>query len=117
VSPKLPFPLYAESPFDVPVLDKAGSQHIVRTYAFSREAIRRRRFALFEEELRQRRLIKSRRLGNTTLMLVRVRDAMSGAERMIENGRYFHDVSSESTYAGCESRTEGSKEKQCQKAE
>ena len=110
VSPKLPFPLYAESPFDVPVADQAGNRKIVRTYAFSREAIRRRRFARFEDELRQCGLIKHRRLGNTEVTLIRVRDAMSCAERMIENGRYFHDVSTDSMYAGPDDRTEGLKE-------
>jgi aminoglycoside 3-N-acetyltransferase len=111
VSPKLPFSLYAEPPFDVPVRDREGNLLVVRTHAFSREAIRRRRFAVFEEELRQRGLIKSRRLGNTTLMLIRVRDALGHAKRMIKNGRYFHDVSAESMYAGYDDRTEGSRER------
>ena len=110
VSPELPFALYAESPFDVPVSDREGNRRIVRTHAFSREAIGRRRFAVFEEELRQLGLIKGRRLGNTTLLLTSVRDAIGHAERMIENGRYFHDISADTMYPDRDDRTAGSRE-------
>jgi aminoglycoside 3-N-acetyltransferase len=92
VSPKLPFPLYADPPFDIPVIDQAGEKSVVRIHAFSREAIRRRRFPVFENELRRQGLIKTRRLGNTQLEIVSVRDAARTAENMIDAGRYFHEV-------------------------
>jgi aminoglycoside N3'-acetyltransferase len=89
----MPFPLYTEQPFTVPVVDRNGESTSVTTYAFSLEAIRRRRFAVLEDELRRRRLIRERRIGNSRLELIRVRDAVECAHDMLRKGQTFYDLS------------------------
>ncbi len=89
----MPFSLYTEQPFTVPVFDIKGESTTVTTYVFSLEAIRRRRFAILEDELRRRGLIQARRIGNTRLELIRVRDAVECAHDMCRKGQYFYDLS------------------------
>jgi aminoglycoside 3-N-acetyltransferase len=93
VSPEMPFSLYTEQPFTVPVFDSGGESTTVTTFVFSLEAIRRRRFAILEDELRHRGLIHARRIGNTRLELIRVRDAVECAHDMCRKGQYFYDLS------------------------
>ena len=68
VSATLPFALYTDSPFDAPVVDAGGRARIVRTYAFAREAIRRRRPERLYDELRARGMVASQRIGATQLL-------------------------------------------------
>lgn len=91
VSPQMPFPLYTEQPLKVAVIDRNGSRRTVHTYAFSREAIRRRRFEVFEHELRRRGLIRGCRVGASRLEIVRLRDTVECARDMMRHGQYFHD--------------------------
>jgi aminoglycoside 3-N-acetyltransferase len=86
------FPLYTEQPFDVPVIDRNGDRHTVRTYAFSREAIRRRRFEVLETNLRSRGLIREKRVGASRLLLVDLREIVSAVEDMTAKGVYFYDM-------------------------
>lgn len=92
VSPRLPFRLYTDEPFQVPVIDHAGQSRTVSTYVFSPAAIARRRFPVLEEELRRRGMIAQRRVGATRLEAIRLRDAMACVEEMWRNGRYFYDL-------------------------
>jgi hypothetical protein len=89
----LPFSLYADSPHTVPVIDQSGQRSTVTPFAFSTEAISRRRVDVLESELRRRNLIKSRRIGNGEVMAVRVRDAVECVEEMRRHGRSFYDFS------------------------
>lgn len=91
VSPRLPFPLYSERPFDVPVIKHNGERGSVKTFVFSIEAIRRRRFERLESELFRRGLIARRKVGNSQLMAIRVRDAVACVEDMCGRGDYFYD--------------------------
>jgi len=92
VSPQLPFSLYTEQPFEVPVVDRAGQRRIVRTHVFAPDAIRRRRFDLFEAALRRRGLIRETRLGASRIQAVRVQDTMACVSEMASRGEFFYDI-------------------------
>ena len=92
VSPDLPFALYTEKPFKVPVINRAGERTVVSTYAFTLEAIRRRRFQVLEKELKSRGLIRERRLGNSRIIMVHLRDVVDCVQDMRGRGRYFYDM-------------------------
>lgn len=92
VSPQMPFPLYTEHPFEVPVVDRCGERRTVATYVFSLDAIRRRRFEVLERELRRRGLIRRARVGNSRIEMIRVRDAIDCTRDMLARGQYFYDV-------------------------
>lgn len=88
----LPFPLYTENTFDVPVVDQTGETRKVTTFVFSPEAIGRRRFRILESELRRRGLVRERRIGNGRVLAVLVRDVVNCVEDMRRGGRYFYDL-------------------------
>jgi aminoglycoside 3-N-acetyltransferase len=92
VSPQLPFSLYTEETFDVPVMDHAGQLRTVTTHVFSPDAIRRRRFDLFEAALRRRGLIREKRLGASRILAVRVRDTIECVSEMASRGEFFYDI-------------------------
>lgn len=92
VSAQLPFALYTASPYTVPVVDHAGQIRSVTTYVFAPEAIRRRRFERLEQALRERGLIARRRIGNTWLEAVRVREVIACVDEMRRAGHYFYDL-------------------------
>jgi aminoglycoside 3-N-acetyltransferase len=92
VSSRVPFKLYTDEPFAVPVVDHAGQSRTVNTFVFSSDAIRRRRFPVLEDELRQRGLIMQVRVGATRLEAIRLRDALECVEEMWRNQRYFYDM-------------------------
>jgi aminoglycoside 3-N-acetyltransferase len=92
VSPQLPFSLYTQETFDVPILDRTGRRRTVTTHVFSPEAIRRRRFDVFEAALRQRGLIREVRLGDSRIQAVRVRDTIACVTEMASRGEFFYDV-------------------------
>ena len=88
----LPIPVYLEAPITVPVIDQMGELRTVTTFVFSPEAIKRRRFEILEGELRHRRSIQERRLGNTRIAVVKVRDTLDCVEAMRSRGQYFYDL-------------------------
>jgi aminoglycoside 3-N-acetyltransferase len=92
VSPQLPFPLYTDEPFHVPVVDRDGNTRTVTTHVFAEEAIKRRRFPVLEAALRRRGLIHERSIGNTRIQAIRVRDAVDCALEMSRRGEYFYDL-------------------------
>ncbi len=92
VSAEMPFPLYTDAAFTVPVVDRRGQSRTVSTYAFSPDAIRRRRFDVLENGLRRRGLIRGGRVGATRIQMVRVRDAIDCTRDMLAKGQYFYDV-------------------------
>jgi len=92
VSPGIPLPLYSDQPFQVPVVDRMGARRTVTTSVFSSEAIRRRRFHVLEDELRRRGLIHERRVGNSCIMAVRLRDTIDCVDEMCRDGQYFYDL-------------------------
>jgi aminoglycoside 3-N-acetyltransferase len=96
VSPQLAFPLYVETPFDVPVIDRAGLPQSVRTYVFAPEAIKRRRFEILEGWLRERGLVREARVGASCVLLVDLREIANTVEEMAQRGAYFYSMDSES---------------------
>jgi len=92
VSSRVPFRLYTDEPFTVPVVDHAGQARTVSTFVFSPDAIARRRFPVLEEELRRRGLISQARVGATRLEAIRLRDAVECVEEMWRNRRYFYEM-------------------------
>lgn len=92
VSPQLPFPLYTEEAFEVPVVDRAGRPRTVTTHVFSPDAIRRRRFDVFEAALRQRGLIREVRVGDSRIQAVRVRATIACVTDMASRGEFFYDA-------------------------
>jgi aminoglycoside 3-N-acetyltransferase len=93
VAAQLPFALYTEEPFRVPVLGRQGELRTVTTYVFTPEAIRRRRFHVLEDELRRRGAIREQRVGNSCILSIRVRDAIDCVTEMSRRGQYFYDMS------------------------
>ena len=69
-----------------------GARRTVTTSVFSSEAIRRRRFHVLEDELRRRGLIHERRVGNSRILAVRLRDTIDCVDDMCRNGQYFYDL-------------------------
>ena len=92
VGPRLPFSLYTDAAYDVPVVDDAGQPRTVTTHVFSPDAIRRRRFDLFEAALRRHRLIREVRLGASRIQFVRVRDTIACVSEMASRGEFFYDI-------------------------
>jgi aminoglycoside 3-N-acetyltransferase len=89
---RLPLPLYGPDLASVRVLDQAGSERQVATYTFSETAVRARRPNRLRDELRGAGLLRATRVGRSSLLLVSVEDAVTVAERMVAQGRYFHAV-------------------------
>jgi aminoglycoside N3'-acetyltransferase len=89
---QLPFALYTEEPIVVSVIDRDGQRKEVSTYAFAPEAISRRRFETFEREMLARDMIHEQRIGNTYVLVVRLRDAVECVREMSVNGIYFYDL-------------------------
>jgi len=92
VSPRLPFPLYTDEVFEVPVLDHHGLARVVCTHAFSTEAIRRRRFPRLEQWVRERGLIREARVGASRILVARVREIANLVEEKAAQGEYFYDL-------------------------
>jgi aminoglycoside 3-N-acetyltransferase len=92
VSSELPFALYTNEPFEVPVIDKSGETKTVTTFVFSLDAIRRRKFHVLEDEMRRRRMIRKRRVGNSYILSARLRDSIECVLDMSRRGHYFYDL-------------------------
>ena len=92
VSSELPFELYTDEPFEVPVIDKSGETKTVTTFVFSLDAIRRRQFHVLEDEMRRRRMIRKRRVGNSYVLSVRLSDSIECVLDMSRRGCYFYDL-------------------------
>lgn len=92
VATRLGLPLYAEPPFDAPVVAADGTRRIVRTYVYSRAAIRRRRYDILESRLRRERVIRRTRVGATTVLAVNLRDVTECVDRMLRDGVIFYDM-------------------------
>jgi aminoglycoside 3-N-acetyltransferase len=88
----LPFQLYHDPPFDVPVIDREGKQILVPTLAFSRETLRRRRFDVLEAWLWKTGVIRRSRVGASSLLLVDLKDVMDSVEEMTRRGILFYDL-------------------------
>jgi aminoglycoside N3'-acetyltransferase len=81
---KLPLPLYDERLFATTVIDEHDRPHTVRTFAFAKGVARHQR--TLELELRRRGMVRARRIGNATMLLVNARDVVETMSDMIHSG-------------------------------
>jgi len=87
----LPFSLYGQEVVEFTVIDFEGKEAVVRSKYFSHETVKRRCPKKLEDELTISGFIKKHKVGNTTLALVHVQDAISCAFEMANKGKYFYD--------------------------
>jgi len=91
VSAKLGFRLYHEPAFETPVINVRGERVVVRTMAFAREAITRRRFEVLEDWLDRHGVIKKTRVGASTILVADLREVMQSVEEMTRQNVFFYD--------------------------
>jgi aminoglycoside N3'-acetyltransferase len=95
VKDDLPFPLYESEPYRVKVVDALGGSRTMVTYAFTREAISRRRVhVLFDELARRGQLIRSR-IGNTGIVVMATADTVETTRDLARKGIYFYAMPGE----------------------
>ena len=87
---RLPFPLFREEIVEATVIDYAGSTRVIRTKAYSQEAIRRRRPEIMTRELDRLGLIKRARVGNSELLLLATDDLLRVVSEMASRGTFFY---------------------------
>ncbi len=92
VSPALPFELYTRHIYEVPVIGEDGRTRVVRTHAFAREAIRRRRPERLHAALRQGGKVAERRIGAACLSCLQVLDAVECTQSMMRRGEFFYEL-------------------------
>lgn len=84
-----PAHVYASEAIQTTIKDRTGAIRVVAVYPFAREAMLLRNFAVLYEELLSRRLVSARRVGNTDLQLVRLRDVLSCGADIVSSGRHI----------------------------
>jgi aminoglycoside 3-N-acetyltransferase len=92
VSEDLPFPLYEKNAYVSEVIDNHGRLHSVKTYTFTKEAIRRRRVNVLFREMARRGQITRRKIGNTSVVLLKVADSVTCTMDLAHSGTYFYDL-------------------------
>ena len=91
--PHLPYRLYAEPAYEVPVVNWQGETQTVRTHVFTRDAIRRRRAEVLEQRLRSSGVLRSVRVGASRLLALDLQDVMQCVDDMVREGVFFLDMS------------------------
>lgn len=92
VQDEIDVPLYQPEPFDVPVIGADGNEGRVRTFAYSQEIIDRRRDFILHREMWRRGIVRKGRVGNTTLLAVRLKDVVRCVDEMKSRGVFFYDL-------------------------
>jgi aminoglycoside 3-N-acetyltransferase len=92
VKDDLPFRLYEEEPYIAKVIDYQGQTRSVVTYAFTSEAISRRRVKILFDELSRRGQLKRARIGNTRMVLMDLQDTVVCTRELAVQGIYFYDT-------------------------
>jgi aminoglycoside 3-N-acetyltransferase len=81
---RLPFPIYSDRLFSVPVVDANGGSHVVQTYAFSKEL--QRAAEKLEAEMQRQGMIREGRVGNSRFQIVTIADVVGCFKAMVEKG-------------------------------
>jgi aminoglycoside N3'-acetyltransferase len=89
VRDELPFPLYDDRVFHVPVVDAAGRELDVAVCGFSEEASRRRRIGVPERALLHHAETRRCRVGNSELVLIRASVALRAGREFFRKGMLF----------------------------
>ena len=92
VREKLPFPLYGEKEYDLKVLDYEGQEIHVKAHAFSKDAVAGRRPMLLEKEVLKRQCFAWDKIGNTSIGVMNVTDALECGKDMVCRGDFFHKM-------------------------
>jgi aminoglycoside 3-N-acetyltransferase len=87
---QLDFPLFRDELIEAKVVDHEGRERLIKTYAYSEEAIRRRRPAIMTDELDRLKLIRRLRVGNSRLILLHTEDVMRVVRDMAGRGIFFY---------------------------
>jgi aminoglycoside N3'-acetyltransferase len=94
---RLPFSVYHERLFSVPVVDADGEKRVVQTYAFNIEV--RRMAVKLETEMERRGRIRHGRVGNSRFRLVLAEDVVACFTAMVEAGNLPYDRSTGGRHA------------------
>ena len=92
VKNRIPFALYETEPYPIKVVDEAGNERQMRAYAFTKEAISRRRVRVLFDELDRRKRIARARIGNTDLTLLEAADSVACTDELADRGIFFYDM-------------------------
>ncbi|HPW37355.1 MAG TPA: AAC(3) family N-acetyltransferase [Syntrophorhabdus sp.] len=92
IKDRLPFPMYHEKPFAARVIDYLGNEREVPSYVFGEQAFTTRKPGILENELKKKKLLKKKRIGNTTLMLVAAEDAVRCTYELLDKGVVFYNM-------------------------
>ena len=93
VNDALPVPLYEPETHHVSVVDTRGREISVPVRRFAAMARSARKFSVLEIELRACQMLRTHRLGNTRLTVVKIRDTVNVTKRLAGRGEYFYDAS------------------------
>jgi aminoglycoside N3'-acetyltransferase/acyl carrier protein len=85
-----PVQLYDDEPLGCTVIDSMGKEMRAKTYVFSKEARQKRGGGLIERELKNKKLMKTARIGNTKLTLVKLKDVVDCAQKIVNAGMHFY---------------------------
>ncbi len=98
VKDRLPFALYETEPYSIQVVDETGLARRREAYAFTREAISRRRARILFDELDRRGQIARSRIGNTGLVLMDVAKTVACTQELAERGVFFYEMPEKTNY-------------------
>lgn len=90
----LPFPLYTESAFAVPVINSSGVAGEVRVFGYSDQASARRQDWRLHAWLRRKKVVRSARLGVTRVMVLDLQEVVKAFDDMIAVGKSIFDLKS-----------------------
>jgi amino acid adenylation domain-containing protein len=82
----LPVKLYEETPVESTVIDTSGTTRIVKTYVFSSDSRRYRNMRNLQKEFVKSRVIQSKKIGNTRLTVLHLRQVVECAQHMVSSG-------------------------------
>lgn len=88
----LPFSLYNSEPLSSTVIDFDGRPVVTKVYTFSETAVRGRNPFRLEKQIRKRGQMRTVKVGNTKLALVRAADALRTARESLRQGIHFYDA-------------------------
>ena len=89
---RLPFRLYEAEPYLAQVVDRDGEAGRMPVYAFTAEAIRRRRVKVLFDAMEARGQMRRARIGNTPLVLLRTSDSVACTQDLARLGIFFYDL-------------------------
>ena len=89
---KLPFTLYEPAPMTALLRDYENNDRHVSAYVFTREATRRRNVELITNAMRREGTAQWKRIGNTQIVLARMRDALATGLRLAAVGELPFDT-------------------------